>query len=194
MGNNPWKIQVDLDKEETKEMEKTSGSDMEAYVSTKPVVYSHHGNDDKPKEVRGSHRHKSRGHKKHIKNYGDNPAPYHISYETEDKNSNKSLDTNSKLKDHNNPASDVTRTEPQQEISTKSNEKDSNEGDSNEDEFFGDDSNEDDLDEKDSNEDDTDENDSNEDINEEKSNKDKKENKGASIDQKMQSDLLDTIL
>ena len=81
--NNPWKIQVDLDKEETKEMEKTSDSDMEAYVSTKPVVYSHHGNDNKPKKVRGSHRHKSRGPKKHIKHYGDNPAPYHTSYETE---------------------------------------------------------------------------------------------------------------
>ena len=64
-------------------MVKTSGSDMESHVSTKPVVYSYHGNDAKPKEVRGSHRHKSRGHKKHIKNYGDNSAPYHTSYETE---------------------------------------------------------------------------------------------------------------
>ena len=59
---------------------------------------------------------------------------------------------------------------------------------------MGDDSNEDYLYGKDSNEDDSNENDSNEDSSQEKSNKDKKENKDAKIDQKMQNDLVDTIL
>ena len=85
-NENPWKIDVHLENEEKTDVETTSESELEAYVSTKPVVYSQYGN-DKPKKTRGkgyysSHIHgqKSRGPKKH---YGDNPAPYQMSYETE---------------------------------------------------------------------------------------------------------------
>ena len=79
---NPWKIQVDLEKEEKTEQETTTESNMEAYVSTKPVVYSQYGNHNHKKM---SHKdgYKSRSPKKEVMHYGDKPAPYHLSYETE---------------------------------------------------------------------------------------------------------------